>query len=419
METSAPNRPGPSRRAVARSAALWASIAFVIVAFRSVALPFGVALLIAYLFDPLVTRIAAWRVGGRHVPRWAGIIGIYAAFGLLVYGFSVTALPQLYREVVRLSAEAREFLNELTPQKISHYTRVAEEWLDTHGIPVVFGDDEPLPAEPGPKSPAGLLGESRKLHFDLEAAVRQTVSNGSAWAKTHLVDVVEFSQRLIARVVGGVFMSFFVLMVSAFLLIDTRSIKAFFRTLVPTEWRPGFDELLGAIDEKLSGVVRGQIVICLINGALTLLGLLLFKVKFALILAIGATVLSFIPIFGTVISTVPIVLVGLSQSFATATGALAWVLGIHAVEAYVLNPKVMGTAARIHPVLVAFALLAGERTFGFVGALFAVPVASVLLATFAHFKARADRLQPEEQLAPSPVPEALGAGSEPPSISPV
>lgn len=419
METSAPNRPGPSRRAIVRSAVLWGSIALAIVAFRSVALPFGIALLIAYVFDPLVTRIASWRVAGRHVPRWAGIIGIYAAFGMLVYGFSVMAVPQLYREVVRLSAEAREFLNELTPQKISHYTRVAEEWLETHGIPVVFGDDEPLPADPAPpRGPAGLLGESRKLHFDLEAAVRQTVSNGSAWAKTHLVDVVEFSQRLISRVLGGVFMAFFVLMVSAFLLIDTQSVKSFFRTLVPTEWRPGFDELVAGIDEKLAGVVRGQIVICLINGALTLLGLLLFKVKFALILAIGATVLSFIPIFGTVISTVPIVLVGLTQSFATATGALAWVLGIHAVEAYVLNPKVMGSAARIHPVLVAFSLLAGERTFGFVGALFAVPVASVLLATFVFFKARADRLQPAE--APAPLPEqTLEAGAEPPSISPV
>jgi len=395
-----PNRPGPagpSRRAITRAALLWGSIFLAIVAFRNVALPFGIALLIAYVFDPLVTRIARMRVGGRAVPRWAGIIGIYAAFGLAVWGFSVFAVPQLYREVVRLSAEARQFFNELTPQRIAGYTRTAEEWLDTHGIPVVFGEDEPLPEpEPGPKP---LLRENRKLHFDLEAAIRQSLSNGTTWAKTHLVDMVEFSQRLISRVVGGVFMAFFVLMVSAFLLVDTASIRAFFRSLVPVQWRGGFDELLAGVDEKLAGVVRGQIVICLINGALTLLGLLLFKVKFALILAIGATVLSFIPIFGTVISTIPIVLVALTQSFATATGALCWVLGIHAVEAYVLNPKVMGSAARIHPVLVAFSLLAGERTFGFVGALFAVPVASVLLAVFAHFKARADRLQGEEPVA--------------------
>ncbi|HWV37102.1 MAG TPA: AI-2E family transporter [Vulgatibacter sp.] len=406
MDTTEPNRPspaGPSRAAIVRAAILWGSILVAIVAFRNVALPFGIALLIAYVCDPIVTWIARVRVAGRNVPRWAGIIAVYAAFGVGVWGFSVLALPQLYREVVRLSAEARQFFNELTPEKIEAYTRSAEAWLDTHGIPVVFGEDEPLP-DPGPKQPGGLLGESRKLHFDLEAAIRQTVSNGTAWARTHLVDMVEFSQRLISRVLGGVFMAFFVLMVAAFLLIDTASIRAFFRSLVPVEWRGGFDELLAGIDQKLAGVVRGQILICLINGALTLLGLLLFKVKFALILAIGATVLSFIPIFGTVISTIPIVLVALSQSFGTATAALSWVLGIHAVEAYMLNPKVMGTSARIHPVLVAFALLAGERTFGFVGALLAVPVASVLLAVFAHFKARTDRLQGEAPAALAPHP---------------
>lgn len=413
-----PNRPGPagpSRRAIARAAILWGSILLAIVAFRNVALPFGIALLIAYVCDPLVTRIAQVRVAGRNVPRWVGIIGLYAAFGIGIWGFSVVAVPQLYREVVRLSAEARVFFNELTPDKIAGYTRSAEAWLDNHGIPVVFGDDEPLP-DPGPKQPAGLLGESRKLHFDLEAAIRQSVSNGTAWARTHLVDMVEFSQRLISRVLGGVFMAFFVLMVSAFLLIDTASIRAFFRSLVPVEWRGGFDELVAGIDQKLAGVVRGQILICLINGVLTLIGLLLFKVKFALILAIGATVLSFIPIFGTVISTIPIVLVALTQSFGTATAALSWVLGIHAVEAYMLNPKVMGTAARIHPVLVAFALLAGERTFGFVGALLAVPVASVLLAVFAHFKARADRLQGEDpSSAMQPAPDAA---PNPTSIAP-
>src|SRR5690606_33113977 len=93
------------------------------------------------------------------------------------------------------------------------------------------------------------------------------------------------------------------------------------------------------------------------------------------------------------VSTIPIVLVGLSQSFSTGVAALAWILGIHALEAYLLNPKILGTAAKIHPALVAFALLAGERTFGFVGALFAVPVASILLAVFGHFKAQADAQQ--------------------------
>ncbi|WP_169788810.1 AI-2E family transporter [Vulgatibacter incomptus] len=394
----------PSRAVLVRVAALWLAIAVALVAFRGVLFTFGGALLIAYLAEPIVTRLSSKPIGGRTLPRWAGILAVYAALFLLVYAFSIAALPQLYRELVRLVAEARELLNELTPAKISAYTRAAEEWLASRGIPIVFGDGEPLPA-PSDSGP--------KLHFDLEATLRSIALTSSTWARTHLMEVVGVSQRIVTHLVGGIFQLFFMLMVAAFVLLDPAPIRSFFRSLVPVQWGAGFDSLLARIDDKLAGVVRGQILICLVNGALTLVGLLILKVKFALILATLATLLSFIPIFGTVISTVPIVLVALTQSFGTALGALGWVLGIHGLEAYLLNPRILGTSARIHPVVIAFALLAGERTFGFAGALFAVPVASILLAVFLHFKERADRLQAEELGADvqSDAKESAEAGS--------
>ncbi len=49
----------------------------------------------------------------------------------------------------------------------------------------------------------------------------------------------------------------------------------------------------------------------------------------------------------------------------------------------------MGTAARIHPVLVVFALIVGEQTSGLIGALFAVPIASVVLTVFKFLHKRA------------------------------
>jgi predicted PurR-regulated permease PerM len=55
---------------------------------------------------------------------------------------------------------------------------------------------------------------------------------------------------------------------------------------------------------------------------------------------------------------------------------------IHALETYVLNPKIMGEAARIHPVLIVLAIVVGERSAGIVGALLAVPVMSVFVAIF-------------------------------------
>src|SRR5262249_14217207 len=143
------------------------------------------------------------------------------------------------------------------------------------------------------------------------------------------------------------------------------------------------DELLQQIDAGLSGVVRGQLVICVVNGILTTVGLFIFHVKYALLLGMVAGVMSFIPVFGSILSSVPIVVVALASgqegiSLSTGIGVLAWILGIPFLEANLFNPKIIGTAAKIHPVVVVFALLAGEEFAGLMGALLAVPIASIV-----------------------------------------
>lgn len=376
---------------------LWASIALVLVIFHNVLLPFGGALFVAYVAAPLVDRLAGRRIGKFRVPRGLAIAGLFAALLLIIYGFSLVALPQLYRETVRLSQEVRELAASLTPQRIAELSDAAQRWLVERDIPVLLDSTQSTP--PPAVTPAEGMGEGAagaRLVVDLDQALKDAIASGTEWLRSHALELVELSQKLVSRLVGGIFMFFFMLMVAAFLLIDAHQTMAFVRKLAPPSWRPSFAKLLGRIDVKLAGAVRGQIVICLVNGALTLVGLLLFKVKFAFVLATIATVLTFIPIFGTVISTIPIVLVALTQSFSTALAALLWITAIHALEAYLLNPKILGTSAKIHPALIAFSILAGQRTFGFAGALFAVPVASILLATFDHFRRKARIMDGEE-----------------------
>ncbi len=372
---------------------LWASIALVLIVFHNVLLPFGGALLIAYVLAPIVNRLTGLRIGKVRVPRGLAIGGLFATLLLSLYGFSLLALPQLYHETARLSLEVRELAASLTPQKIAEFSQNAQRWLADRGIPVSLTDSaQTTPVAPSASELTEGADESlggARLVVDLDQTLRNAIASGSEWLRSHALELVDLSHRLVSKLFGGVFMFFFMLMVAAFVLIDSDRTLRFVRSLAPKAWRPSLAELLERIDVKLAGAVRGQMLICLVNGALTLLGLLLFQVKFAFVLASIATVLTFIPIFGTVISTIPIVLVALTQSFSTAVAALLWILGIHAVEAYLLNPKILGSSAKIHPALVSFAILAGQRTFGFAGALFAVPVASILLASFEHFRQKA------------------------------
>jgi len=201
---------------------------------------------------------------------------------------------------------------------------------------------------------------------------------------------------------------FLVLMVAAFILIDLERIQGFLRSLVPERYQGDYDRIYVGIDRGLSGVIRGQLVICLINGALTYIGLRVFSVKYPLLLAVVAAVMSLVPIFGSILSSFPIVAVALISPghFDLKKGIemLAWIILIHLIEANFLNPKIMGNAAKIHPVLVVFALIAGEHSYGLVGALFAVPVASIIQTIFVYYRRR-------------PKPPATGA-TPPPALTP-
>ena len=135
---------------------------------------------------------------------------------------------------------------------------------------------------------------------------------------------------------------------------------------------------------------------------MTYIGLLIFHVKYPLLLAGIAATMSLIPIFGSILSSVPIVAIGLisSGTFDLKQGlfVLGWIIGIHLVEANFLNPKIMGDAAKIHPVLVVFALIAGEHSYGLVGALFAVPVASMIQTIFVYYRRRGFSRAPVEAI---------------------
>ncbi|ADO74071.1 AI-2E family transporter [Stigmatella aurantiaca] len=385
--------PAEHRKRLIILACLWVSIAGVLIAFRSVVMPFAGAALIAYLVQPLVARITRWRVAGRPVPRWVAILLIYALFFVGVYLFFIALVPQLYRELARISRDGLAFANSLTPEYVQSLAHRAEEWLGGYGLPVALSNRALEGADPSP----GGFG----FEVDLGQLLKDAVERLTGLLQENLGNIVNVSKSIIAGVLASVFMLFFILMVAAFFSIDAHAILRYFSTLIPADYAADAALLLERIDRSLSGVVRGQVTICLVNGALTAIGLLVFGVKFAFLLATIATLFSLIPIFGTIISSVPIVLIALAEGFQKGLAILLWIIGIHALEAYFLNPKIMGQAARIHPVIVAFSLIAGERLYGLVGALFAVPVAALFVACFDYA-----RLKAQPRLVTPPPPSA-------------
>src|SRR6266508_898895 len=333
----------PRTQLYALTALVWALVLVVLFAAWEALLPFVLAALAAYVIDPLIARLTHFRIRGRQVPRWGAVLVVYLFLSAGVYVLAVSIVPQIYREAVRGLLELREFLAGVGPDKIEGWARSIDAFMQRYGIPV-----DVLPGE-------GRAGA--RLHVDLAAGIADALREASIAARGRLGDVVALSRALLAGTVKTIFFFVLLFMLTAFISMDAPRIVRFTESLVPAAWRPDLRRLLHGIDTGLAGVVRGQLTIMLLNGELTLVGLIVLRIPFAFALSALATLLYVVPIFGTILSSIPIVLIavvagGLSMGLL----ALGWILVIHALEAYVLNPKIMGTASRIHPVIIVLPL---------------------------------------------------------------
>ncbi|MFO0681263.1 MAG: AI-2E family transporter [Sandaracinus sp.] len=415
--------PGSRVRRIVFLSIAGAALLAVLVAFREVLAPFMVALVVAYVFAPLVDRMQKIRVGARTLPRWGAVLILY--LGLL--GAMATtlafAVPLLVRNVEHLARDAPHALAQARDEwlpSIDARLHSLSSSMDGASAPEPDEEDEDaarpriepartirvVPIEGGGFEVVlpddGIVVEQQEdehryvvraaetegerpradLATTITRAIRRQLREGEATATSTLGAV----QAFVAATVNGIFKFFIMLMISAYVLISSDTIFAFFRSLVAPGHRERFDTVMRRMDRGLSGVVRGQLVICLVNGVLSGIGFWIIGVHYWPILTLFATVLSIIPIFGAILSSVPAVIVGLQQGVGTALLVLGWIIVIHQIEANLLNPKIMGDAAKVHPVLVVFSLIAGEHFFGILGALLAVPVLSIAQTLFLYFR---------------------------------
>jgi predicted PurR-regulated permease PerM len=381
----------------------------VLVVFRAVILPFVLGVVVAYVLAPVVGRLSA---GRRSLPRWASIIVVYVASAGLTALFFVTFAPKLSGDFARLFREGPSFFRRVRHEWVPR----ADAWLETAFPELPRVEEAPRPERKLVVTPNGAGGYEislEGLELEIEPGVEKgrfligprddsdskrtrladLMAHAATATETELKDVLIVGQRFVASIIKG--FAFFILtfMVAAYLLVDLDRVMGFLRSLVPPQYRGDYDALMKEFDRGLSGVIRGQLVICAVNAALTTTGLVLFHVKYSILLGLVAGAMSFIPVFGSILSSVPIVTVALASgdggvSLSTGVAMLAWIVGIHLLEANFFNPKIIGTAAKIHPVVIVFALMVGEQTGGLIGALLAVPIASMVQSTFLFFRQR-------------------------------
>jgi predicted PurR-regulated permease PerM len=406
-------RPDRWRRPLFLGASALVAVTAVVVA-HDVMLPFVLAILIAYVLTPLVAMVER-----RRLPRPIAVVIVYAVVLGSIAGFWRGVSPRIALEFRSLRGE----LPALAVKARERWGPALTERLRAMGIapPQPPLDDA---SEAGPTSafvarpqPDGTIAidvgtgvaisetkhgwiieptrDKKDEPFDPNRIVADAVGRTFAYAQHNSLEIARALRDLVAGVSRVVFVFFITLMLAAYIMITRERITGFARSLIRESGRASFDALLARVDDGLSGVVRGQLVICAINGVLSAIGFAIVGLKYWPVMALLAAVFSLVPIFGSIASAIPAVAVGLTQGLGTASFVLLWIVGIHQLEANVLNPKIMGDAAKIHPVLVIFSLLVGEHFFHAVGALLAVPTMSILQSLFVHFRTVIDAVEPD------------------------
>jgi len=351
----------------------------------SVAAPFLVAFLLAYVFNPVVTFLEGRT---RKEYRMRRVLAV----GLVYIGFIILAavLCLILAEVVEELA--------LFGQKLPHYGANLYKLVEKNLLTQL----DRMPPEMIEEVKEQLQPENLKILFYeyIMPRLKEADVEGVGTAVRGMTGFLRIAFGLMmdasAKILGGagsvasfLFSLSLVVVISFYLLLDyDRFLKKLSRC-IPNLYRDDAMRVFSRIDQQLSGFLRGQILICICVGTLVAVGLSLIGVEYALVIGMAAGVLNIIPYLGPGIGAVLSVGVSFLDRYEGAEtdwrgllvqlGSVAAVFfAIQTLDAFFLSPKIMGDKLDLHPMIILFALLLGGALFGVVGMLIAVPIACMV-----------------------------------------
>jgi len=311
---------------------------------KAALLPVFVAMLLAYLLDPLIDRMEA-----RRINRTAAIFIMAGAATVVILSIGGFLLFQAQRELESLYKDLPGYL-ERAQETVSP---LVEEHL---GIEV-------------PETMTEILDEAKGQLAALDPASLQPLAGIVKRATSSTLAV---ASSIVGLVVIPVFLFYF--------LRDWDRMKARAAYYIPPAYRAYVVDKAVKVDEVLGAFIRGQLTVAAILGVLYSAGLLMVGVDLAVIIGVLAGALFIVPYFGTIVGVI------LASIMALLEHGLSWhILGawgvfavVQAAEGALITPKIMGDKVGLSPVIVIFSLLVGADLLGLLGMLVAVPAAAIL-----------------------------------------
>lgn len=300
-----------------------------------------IATFLAVALNPAVNRFQRWRV-----PRAFAILIVYLLMFLVMLGMFALIVPPLVEQGGGLVDYAVDLYNNREGVLGSLQNLAAQYGLSNY-IDTIQGQLSALPGR-------------------LTAAVGPLVS-------------------VTVGVVGSVYATITILLLTFFLLLDgERFVVAILRLVAPAQ-RPRLRRILEQSSGAVSGYISGNLTISLIAGVSTFVMLEILRMPYPVVLALIVAFLDLVPLVGATIGAIIVSVVGLFVDPVKGVILIVFFLIYQQIENNVLQPLVYGRSVKLHPLAVFLAVLAGGELLGILGALLAIPVAEVIRILFVEW----------------------------------
>lgn len=223
------------------------------------------------------------------------------------------------------------------------------------------------------------LSSSTKIDFSqVNDWLAQFSANIPKWLHDNISQLLQFSMSAGDRILT-VTMGF---VLSIYFLLDKARIlsgaQRFFRAVLPENKNESFTNNVKRTHSILTRYIIAQLVDALIVGTACAVLMLIGRMPFVALISSVMAIMNLIPTFGPVIGSAIGVFFLLLHDPMQALIFLIVMAIIHAVDGYILKPKLFGSALGVSPVLVLASVIIGGRIFGVWGMLLAIPVAAIV-----------------------------------------
>jgi len=379
---------------------------------QPILIPFAVAAVMAYLLDPVVAKIVSW-----GTTRHRAVLAVFAAVTIALVGVLIWIVPAISQQTGNLARLVPRYTQRLTVLMVdvakSIQTKTGFQLfpqlqpvieappgsdLEKPTGPVAFAPGEPAVATPPVTPPAKTATAPTKAETDLQSDWHDLVSG--EWVRTSLPTVLLNAWTFIKSSVGG-FLGVFGFLLSMiivpvylyYFLIESSHIAKSWGDYLPLRASAFKDEVvsvIGEINGYLIAFFRGQLIVSLINGTATGLGLVIVGLDFGLLLGFLLCFLGIIPYLGIILCWIPAVIIASVQG-----GAGTWVPGdpwwafpmvvtgifvaVQQVDGLFITPKIVGESVGLHPMTVIVSVFVWTLLMGgLLGAILAVPMTATL-----------------------------------------